>query len=65
MTVKELIDFLEDCNPEAKVLVEAPFHDGTINSKVIDMAIEPELDRLGDFGSEVIIDIAVYQVSID
>lgn len=65
MKVKELIEYLKTCDSEAKIMVEAPYHNGLINSKIIDMAIEPELDRLADCGDEIIIAIADYQIPID
>ncbi len=62
MKVKELIEYLKTCNPDAKVLVEAIYHNGLKDAKIIDTAIEPELERMGDFGDEVIINIADYQI---
>ncbi len=63
MKVNELINYLKSCKSDAIVKINAPFHDGYENSKVIDDCIEPELERVADRGEIVIIEIADYQVN--
>ena len=62
MKVKELIEYLKDCNPDSIVKISAPFHNGYENSPVIDKLIDIEYERLSEYTGLVEIEIADYQI---
>lgn len=62
MKVKELINFLNNCNPDAKVVIDAPYHNGLTNSLIYYIEIEPYQYNITKKNNKVVITIEQDQI---